>query len=542
MKGTTLGFVCAVGLSLLGQAYGADLTAIADTYTQSSTPTANFGSSGIVAVANGRITLIRFNPTAVAQSTGGSATLKVKVLVAKNSTNAVSVRLVQSAWNEGSVTFATLPTISAASIDQKTITPANVGQIVTFDLSSVISAWRTTPSSNFGIALVSAAPIPNLQLGSREGGSPATLSITTQVTADNDVTVAVTGGDYTSLAAAAANARDGDKWCQSTSASTRCTIHVQGGIYVDSSQQEPIEIPTFVDVIGAGKGESIVFASLALTGDSLLSDLTLNGSISRSPSGAPLRLTDLSVLGRLAFDSGAITVTDSEIGDTVGCVGCVLKLIRSQISARSNDGAATGISFIDGPGSASTLDMQDSSVFVWGATEATGIESSDEFSPTLTIRNSKFAVVSSGVATGMSFHDNAHDLQVIGTVMDVQGGTNGYGIRWAAFGDVILDGSTIRATDSALEAGTSGSGQEPQVSVLRAQLLSSRGNSLAAFQGANVNIEDSIVRGVTIEGGNLTATSSQIGGQVLLQDGATGTCTRVFDGNLALRPANCTGP
>src|SRR6185295_12191598 len=138
MRKTMLGIVCAVGLFTLGQAYGADLPAIADTYTQSSTPTASFGSSGIVAVANGRTTLIRFNPATVAQSTGGSAALKVKVLVAKNGSNAVSVRLVQSAWNEGNVTFATLPTISGTSIDQKTITPANAGQIVTFDLSSVI--------------------------------------------------------------------------------------------------------------------------------------------------------------------------------------------------------------------------------------------------------------------------------------------------------------------------------------------------------------------------------------------------------------------
>jgi hypothetical protein len=77
---------------------------------------------------------------------------------------------------------------------------------------------------------------------------------------------------------------------------------------------------------------------------------------------------------------------------------------------------------------------------------------------------------------------------------------------------------------------------------LRSQLFSSRATALDAFSGANVNIESSIVRGVTMEGGKLNATSSQISGQVLLQDGATGTCTRVFDGNLALRPTNCNAP
>src|SRR6185436_12094004 len=88
-----------------------DVSVTGDAYTQSDSPTANFGSSGITAVAIGRTTLLQFNPAAIAQTTGSRATLNVRVLLAKNNIDGVSAHLITSAWNEKTVTAKTLPSI-----------------------------------------------------------------------------------------------------------------------------------------------------------------------------------------------------------------------------------------------------------------------------------------------------------------------------------------------------------------------------------------------------------------------------------------------
>src|ERR1044071_8676577 len=100
------------GLLCAAPAFAADVSVTGDAYTQADSPTANFGSSGITAVAVGRTTLLQFNAAAIAQTTGSKATLNVRVLLAKNSTDGVSARLITSAWNEKTVTAKTLPSIA----------------------------------------------------------------------------------------------------------------------------------------------------------------------------------------------------------------------------------------------------------------------------------------------------------------------------------------------------------------------------------------------------------------------------------------------
>src|SRR5262249_7527862 len=110
-----------LGATLAPPALATDLTAIADTYIQSDSPTSNFGSNAITAVASNRITLIRFDAAQIAQSSGTRATLKIKLLLAKNSQDGVSARLVSGAWDEKSVTAKTLPPISTAALDGQVI-------------------------------------------------------------------------------------------------------------------------------------------------------------------------------------------------------------------------------------------------------------------------------------------------------------------------------------------------------------------------------------------------------------------------------------
>jgi hypothetical protein len=177
-------------------AVATDLPVIADTYTQSTTPNQNLGANGVISVSPGRISLVRFDANQTAVGTGSKAILKVKIVRVINSTNDLSANLVLGPWSEKTVTANTLPPISSSGLDRLSIKGATVGQILSFDVSAALPAWRSNPEKNFGIALVPGSPTPNLQFGAREAGSAAILSLSSGVVADNDVTVAVTGGDY----------------------------------------------------------------------------------------------------------------------------------------------------------------------------------------------------------------------------------------------------------------------------------------------------------------------------------------------------------
>lgn len=254
--------VLALTAAVATTANAVDLSATADTYTQSSTPTANFGSSGIVAVANGRTTLVRFNPTAVAQSTGSTATLKVKVLAAKNSSNAVTVRLVTANWAETTVNANTAPALGA-TLATRTITNGEVGATISLDVSGALAGWRSNPASNFGVAIVAASPVPNLQFGSREGGVPSVLAISGSTTpGNNTVTVAPTGGNYTNPVTAANNATTGDHWCSSPQLPANpCVMNIAAGIYILPST---LNIPEPVKVVGAGRTATLLVAAKGL--------------------------------------------------------------------------------------------------------------------------------------------------------------------------------------------------------------------------------------------------------------------------------------
>lgn len=153
------------------------LPTIADTYTDQAAPTTNFGGNGVVAVAGGRVALLRFDPAKVAGSHGDLAILTVKVPLLKNWRDAVVLRLVEGPWNEATVTARTLPPLSSGVLDEKVIEHSEQGMTVIFDVSSALARWRSAPGTNFGVAIVPGSPLPNIQLGSREAHTGATLDI-----------------------------------------------------------------------------------------------------------------------------------------------------------------------------------------------------------------------------------------------------------------------------------------------------------------------------------------------------------------------------
>jgi hypothetical protein len=563
MRTIIIALVCALALLSGARTFAANFTTIADTYTDQAADKAgtNFGLNGITAVSRTRITLVRFNPAQVAQSTGGTALLNMKVLLAKSQSNGVAVRLVLAPWNENTVTANTMPAISPSALDQRTITTADQGKSVSFNVSAALAQWRSDPASNFGLALVPIAPLPNLQLGSREGGSPAVLAVS-GATQDNDVTVAPSGADYTSPAAAANNAFEGDKWCVSPSHGQHCTIHVAAGTYFGD-----FALPGDVDLLGDGKGETLIFGGLRVDGfGSLISDLTiiaagvaidghLEGSarLERVSVRATLRVPDSA-----AFVGAGVTLVDSEVAVEAGdphvgalafdCIGGCggLNIVRSDISVVAREFGATMVAMEDGP-SFTNVDVEDSTLYVHGKSEAAFLRSADEDNQLLRFVRTRILVSSPGDASGFSsghfFMRGFTHLDFIDSKINVDGGTGGTFIDWEA-GHIVFDGTVVDSTTAVAKMAFG------QISVLRSQLTASQ--TVLDARGADVDIETSYLRGGTAVRANVEAISpfqtlvhaksAVIAGQLTLGDGVSATCDHVYDQNFALRRPDCSSP
>ena len=557
MKRVILTLAALVAAFPLASAVAADIPVVADTNTDTAAPNNNLGSNGIVAVSNARVGLIRFDQAAVAGAAGNTAALKIKVLVTKNTSNAIAIRLVTSAWNEKTVTAKTLPFISGSTIDQKTLTSADVGKTVTFDVTSAVAGWKSNPASNFGLALVAATPAPNVSLGSREGGSPALLSISgTVVTPDNDVTVSPTGGDYPTLEAAAANLEAGDKWCPSPTNAQPCTIHMSAGIHTLAHA----EFDQPVQILGEERGETLILSTVsnntALSfGDSKarLADLTLVTPGSGLGVGNGITLERVVIRARTLMNlSGGFTIVDSDLtaigdGDVVAfdlnTYGGLNTITRSRVTTISRTGHAQTFEGGDSSG-APRLTFTDTSFSVWGKTGAIMFRTTDEFSGPVVLLRSQVDVSSPGAAQGFD-GESGLGLQVIESHINAHGGTGG-GVHWDS-GPVLIDNSTIDATSSAVgvDAAVFGGGSPMKVTVLRSQLHASTGPVLVLGQ-ADADVESSVISGATSvrisENGSLTASTSQLAGAITKEPGGTASCDHVFDGNLVLRPATCVSP
>jgi len=128
-----------------------------DTYVSSSFPAINFGYQSNLHVNSNSTALLQFDlsslPAGTTAAQIGKATLKLYVNRI-NVSGAVSVLPVTSSWSESAVTYNTIPTLGSAVA---TFTPTAAQQFIVIDITSLVQGWVTTPSSNYGIALSSAA-------------------------------------------------------------------------------------------------------------------------------------------------------------------------------------------------------------------------------------------------------------------------------------------------------------------------------------------------------------------------------------------------
>ncbi|MDW5266306.1 MULTISPECIES: DNRLRE domain-containing protein [Acidobacteriaceae] len=169
----------AVWLFAAGPAWAVEATLVADAHVNSALPGVNSGAISNLNVGAGYTSLLQFDLGMLpAGTTAGQVSRAVLRLYCNrvDAAGQVSVRLVNGAWGEYSVTYATVPSLGSAA----QVVPVDAaGVYVTVDVTSLVQGWITAPATNNGLALT--ADAAGVQFDSKENdltGHAAVLDVT----------------------------------------------------------------------------------------------------------------------------------------------------------------------------------------------------------------------------------------------------------------------------------------------------------------------------------------------------------------------------
>ena len=154
-----------------GVAQATDATLTGDAHVNQAHPTTNYGGMSNVYVGNGATGFFQFDLASLPAGTTAAQISKATVRLYVNrvlTAGTVSFAPVTSAWSEGTVTFATVPTVGGA------FGTAGVGaaqQYVVVDVTALVQGWVTFPATNFGFAVTAATA--NVLFDSKENDETA---------------------------------------------------------------------------------------------------------------------------------------------------------------------------------------------------------------------------------------------------------------------------------------------------------------------------------------------------------------------------------
>ncbi len=152
-------------------AWAVQATLAADTHVSSAQPSVNAGSLSNLNVGNGYTALIRFDLGSLPSGTTAAGIARATLTVFCNradTAGSVSLQAVNGTWTENGVTYATEPLLGSVT---STATVSQAGSFVTFDVTSAVQAWISSPGSNFGVALTSSTAV--VQFDSKENDETA---------------------------------------------------------------------------------------------------------------------------------------------------------------------------------------------------------------------------------------------------------------------------------------------------------------------------------------------------------------------------------
>ena len=161
----------------VGRAWG-QAVLVGDAHVSSAQPGVNAGGLSNLNVGGGATALVQFDlsplPAGTTAAQIGRAVLRMYVNRV-DTAGVVAVAPVLSAWSEGAVTFATMPTVGAAV---QVASVGGAGQFVSFDVTATVQGWVSGVAANDGLALSAGTAV--VYFDSKENdltGHPAELEI-----------------------------------------------------------------------------------------------------------------------------------------------------------------------------------------------------------------------------------------------------------------------------------------------------------------------------------------------------------------------------
>jgi hypothetical protein len=168
-------------LALLTSAY-AQLTPSGDAYTNTATPTTNYGAKTLLGVESSQTTFIQFNLSSIpAGYTGANVTKATLKLYVNTVTTAGSfnVDFVNGTWSESTIDANNAPALGTTIAASVPLATTQKNQYILIDITPAVEAWLNGSQANDGIALVGNSPV-SATFDSKESTStshPAELDI-----------------------------------------------------------------------------------------------------------------------------------------------------------------------------------------------------------------------------------------------------------------------------------------------------------------------------------------------------------------------------
>lgn len=172
MKGTKTQFATfLLSMACLLSAAHGQLTPSQDAYTNTASPSGNFGAKTLLDVeSSSQTTYIQFDLTAIPSGFTGSniakATLKLYVNTVIKS-GSFNVNFVNGTWAEATITANLAPALGTTILPSVPLTTANKGDYLLVDITPALQAWLNQTQANDGIALVGNSPL-NATFDSKE--------------------------------------------------------------------------------------------------------------------------------------------------------------------------------------------------------------------------------------------------------------------------------------------------------------------------------------------------------------------------------------
>ncbi|HEY6339773.1 MAG TPA: DNRLRE domain-containing protein [Candidatus Sulfotelmatobacter sp.] len=190
-----------LGLFSWTEAYG-QITPLSDAYTNTATPTTNYGTKTLLDVDEAtQTTYIQFDLSSVPAGTSvDRATLKLYVN-SITTAGSFTVNYVDGTWAESTITSSLAPALGTTIATSPALTAADKNQYILINITPAVQAWLDGSQANDGVALVANGSF-NATFDSKENAS-------TSHAAELDIVFAGGNGTITGVTTASSSGLEG---------------------------------------------------------------------------------------------------------------------------------------------------------------------------------------------------------------------------------------------------------------------------------------------------------------------------------------------